>query len=102
MPIPHLIIFIFVVDASSSVLGRGNQHSKYPGNQRFYEMIDAYMPMYDSAVRYLLRLLLPLGLSGRLLIFRFQPHMQTSKFLKSEVVRAIWQRYVNECHVTWR
>ena len=33
-----------------SVLGRGNQHTKFPGNRRFYDAIDMHMPMYDVAV----------------------------------------------------
>eukprot|EP00977_Amphora_coffeiformis_P015781 scaffold4723_cov172-Amphora_coffeaeformis.AAC.14 len=36
---------------SSAVLGRGNQHTKFPGNQRFYDTIDLHMPMYDVAAR---------------------------------------------------
>lgn len=31
------------------ILGRGVLHASHPGNKRFYEIIDKYLPLYDAA-----------------------------------------------------
>ena len=31
------------------ILGRGVLHANHPGNQRFYSIIDKYLPLYDAA-----------------------------------------------------